>query len=162
MNYVKVINGTAVPYSLSKLRSENPQTSFPEQIPDATLASYDVYPVVTGAMPETDIVKAGPIELIDGQWTQTYTGRDYTPEEKRPKMVVTMRQARLALLQQNLLSGVEAAIAAMPEPDRSQVAIEWEYASTVERLSPWMDAMGTALGLTDEQLDDLFVLAAEL
>jgi hypothetical protein len=73
-----------------------------------------------------------------------------------------MRQARLALLQQNLLSQVETTIAAMQEPEKSQVSIEWEYASTVERTSPWIATMGTALGLTDEQLDGLFAIADAL
>jgi len=162
MSYVKVNNGTATPYSLAQLKRDNPQTSFPAKVSEQILASYDVYPLVNGARPANDIVQTGPIELINGVWTQTYTGRDYTPEEKRSSMVVTMRQARLALLQQNLLSQVETAIAAMQDPEKSQVSIEWEYASTVERTSPWIGTMGTALGLTEEQLDDLFVLAATL
>lgn len=160
--YVKVIDGVATKYSINSLKRDNPNTSFPKDPSDALLASYDMYPLVEGSRPTTDIVETGPIELIDGVWTQTYTGRDYTPEEKRPRMIVTMRQARLALLQQGLLANVEAAIASMSEPDKSAVTIEWEYASTVERLSSWVIAMTTALGLTDEQMDDLFVLAETL
>lgn len=160
--YVKVTDGVAQEYSFSQLRRDNPNTSFPQSPSETLLASYDVYPLVDGTKPTNDIVQTGPIELVNGVWTQTYTGRDYTPEEKRPRMIVTMRQARLALLQQGLLANVEAAIASMSEPDKSAVTIEWEYASTVERLSSWVIAMTTALGLTDEQMDDLFVLAETL
>jgi hypothetical protein len=76
--------------------------------------------------------------------------------------VVTMRQARLALLSQGLLSNVDAAIAALPEPDKSAAAIEWEYSQTVERNRPFVSLLGAALGLNDAQLDSLFTLAATL
>lgn len=72
--------------------------------------------------------------------------------------VVTMRQARLALLQMNLLSSVNTAIAAGTDTDK----IIWEYATEVYRNSPLVTDMVTALGLSDSQLDDLFALAATL
>jgi len=160
--YVKVINNVPTKYTLNLLQKDNPNVSFPVNPSDALLAEYSVYPLVNGDKPELDIVELGPIQEINGIWTQTYTGRNFTAEEKRQRMKVTMRQARLALLQQNLLSQVESAIAAMQEPEKSQVSIEWEYASTVERTSPWISTMGTALGLTDEQLDGLFKTASTL
>jgi hypothetical protein len=81
---------------------------------------------------------------------------------KRQKLIVTMRQARLALAQQNKLQLVNDAIALIPEPDKTTISIEWEYASTVERLSPWIDIMASALGMTDVEMDVLFELAATL
>lgn len=81
---------------------------------------------------------------------------------KRKNMVVTMRQARLALSQVGKLTMVNDAIAVMDEPDKTAVSIEWEYGSTVERVSPWIDAMATALGMTGVEMDELFELAATL
>ena len=81
---------------------------------------------------------------------------------KREGMVVTMRQARLALSQAGKLTMVNDAIAVMDEPDKTTVSIEWEYGSTVERVSPWIDTMATALGMTGEEMDALFELAATL
>jgi hypothetical protein len=81
---------------------------------------------------------------------------------KREGMVVTMRQARLALSQAGKLTMVNDAIAVMDEPDKTAVSIEWEYGSTVERVSPWIDTMATALSMTGEEMDDLFELAATL
>lgn len=75
---------------------------------------------------------------------------------------VTMRQARLALLQNGLLSVVEDAINLIPEPDQTKVRTEWEYAARVERNSVWVSILQPALGLTDQQMDDLFTLAAKL
>ena len=82
--------------------------------------------------------------------------------KKREGLVVTMRQARLALSQVNKLTMVNDAIAAMDEPDKTTVSIEWEYGSTVERVSPWIDTMATALSMTGEEMDALFELAATL
>jgi hypothetical protein len=77
-------------------------------------------------------------------------------------MVITMRQARLALLSYGLLDDVEAVIITMNEPQRSQTQIEWEYAQTVERDNALVAALGPALGLDDAAIDSLFTLAATL
>ena len=71
---------------------------------------------------------------------------------------VTMRQARLALLAAGLLDTVETAIAGAGPA----AVIEWDYATEVQRASGLVPAMATALGLTDEQIDALFVQAATL
>ncbi len=76
---------------------------------------------------------------------------------------VTMRQARLALLGIGLLDDVDAAIAAIPDPvQRKAAQIEWEYAQTVDRNSPFTQQMAAGLNLTAEQLDALFTQAAGL
>ena len=76
--------------------------------------------------------------------------------------IVTMRQARLALLGAGLLAQVGAAINALPEPDQTAARIEWEYSSEVHRDKPFVQMLGGALGLTGEQLDNLFTQAAQL
>ena len=76
--------------------------------------------------------------------------------------IVTMRQARLALLGAGLLSQVDAAIDALPEPQKSAARIEWDYSSEVHRSRPFVQQLGHALGLSDEQLDALFTQAATL
>jgi hypothetical protein len=40
--------------------------------------------------------------------------------------------------------------------------IEWEYAQVIARESPLVDAFSAALGLTDAQLDALFVQASKI
>ncbi len=80
-----------------------------------------------------------------------------------PPSSVTMRQARLALLGAGLLDAVEAAIAAMTDATQRRAAeIEWEYAQTVDRNSPFTQQLASGLGLTSEQLDSLFTQAAAL
>lgn len=75
---------------------------------------------------------------------------------------VTMRQARLALLGAGLLDDVEAAIAALPSPQKEAAKIEWEYSQEVQRHNGFVSALAPALGLTAEQTDALFVQAATL
>ena len=76
---------------------------------------------------------------------------------------VTMRQARLALLGIGMLDDVDAAIAAIPDPvQRKAAEIEWEYAQTVDRNSPFTQQVAAGLSLTAEQLDALFTQAAGL
>jgi len=75
---------------------------------------------------------------------------------------VTMRQARLALLGAGLLTGVDAAIAAMPEPDRTATQITWEFAATVDRKFGMVPALAASLGMTDAQIDELFIAASKL
>lgn len=71
---------------------------------------------------------------------------------------VTMRQARLALLGAGLLDLVTEAVAGAGQAAQ----IEWEYASDVGRNAMLIQTLSEAMGLTDEDLDGLFVLAATL
>lgn len=71
--------------------------------------------------------------------------------------VITMRQARLQLLEVGLLDDVEAFVALYR---KSQ--IEWEYANEVYRQSQLVEAIKGALNLTDTQIDNMFVEASKL
>ena len=71
--------------------------------------------------------------------------------------VITMRQARLQLLEVGLLDDVEALVAL----DRKS-QIEWEYASEVYKESPLIEAVKGALNLTDTQIDNMFIEASKL
>ncbi len=49
---IKVTDGQITPYSVGRLRRDNPNTSFPKSISTATLASYDVYKVAVDSRPD--------------------------------------------------------------------------------------------------------------
>ncbi len=70
---------------------------------------------------------------------------------------VTPRQARLALFQAGLLEAVEAAIAAADKPTQ----VTWEYAIEFRRDDPMINALGTQLGLTSQQIDQLFIVGSQ-
>lgn len=98
--------------------------------------------------------RPGPSYIYsDGEWQ---AGPSICPA------FVTMRQARLALLQAELLDDVSAAISALPSPQKEAAQIEWDYSSTVERDRPLVLSLSAALGMTTEQMDELFSTAATL
>lgn len=84
-----------------------------------------------------------------------------TPVPQAPQFV-TMRQARLALLQAGLLQTVNDAIAAMPGIEGDAARIEWEFSSEVHRNKALVQSLAPALGMNDSQLDQLFTAASTL
>lgn len=75
---------------------------------------------------------------------------------------VSMRQARLALFQDGLLDQVQGAIDAMAEPAKTTTQISWDYATVVNRDDDLVVQLSAQLGLTNDDLDALFTLAATL
>lgn len=83
--YAKINNGAVetYPYSISDLKSANPNTSFPSVISNALLAEYGVQTVVVTGQPSVDHTKTvyeGIPAFIDNQWTQTWAVADASPE----------------------------------------------------------------------------------
>jgi hypothetical protein len=76
------------------------------------------------------------------------------PEERAPR-AVTRRQLRLWMVRNGIsLLAVEAAIDAMPEPQRTEARIEWEDASVYEVNHPLLvELAGNVLGLSGEALE---------
>lgn len=86
--YVKITNGAVdqYPYSIGHLRRDNPNVSFPRNIPEETLAEHDVFPVVVKDYPSiTDRTQKATSEseptLVDGQWTIGWVVEDKTAAE---------------------------------------------------------------------------------
>lgn len=79
-----------------------------------------------------------------------------------PPASVTMRQARLALLNAGKLSIVNTAIANMPGTQGEAARIEWEFSNEVQRKQPLVLALGAMLGMSEAQLDQLFITAESL
>lgn len=94
----------------------------------------------------------------------TWTGQVFTPSENIIPIParVTMRQARLALLNAGKLAAVDTAINALPSPEKEQMQIYWGYSNVIERTSPRVAAIGAALGLDNAAIDNLFIEANKL
>lgn len=97
---------------------------------------------------------------------QHYPGRWVEVETPQPAPTipqrVTMRQARLVLDDAGLLDAIDATIAALPQPHRRRAEIEWEFSQEVQRHNGFVSQLAPALGLSDAQIDALFVAAAQL
>jgi hypothetical protein len=75
-----------------------------------------------------------------------------------PIAPISPRQIRMALSRAGLRDTVESAVAAGDQDLKDW----WEFSTAFERLNPQVVAMGSALGQTDEQLDQLWALGATL
>lgn len=76
--------------------------------------------------------------------------------------VVSMFQARAALIAADLIDDVETALAADTSTQGKINAAAWEYSTEVRRASALVGTLGTALGLTSTQIDDLFRAAFQI
>lgn len=103
-----------------------------------------------------------PFSVVGASTVEDATEADMPVVKPPVPAQVTMRQARLALLQAGKLSAVDTAIAALPSPQKEAAQIEWEFSSAVDRDRPFVKTLGPMLGLTEDQLDDLFRLAITL
>lgn len=118
---------------------------------DDTLAAYPAGTVEVPLKPGADY------EWLDGQWS-------YVEPEPEPLPPLTARQLRLGLIAAGIsLASVEAAIADIEDAtDREIAQVEWEYASQFDRDHPLIEQVGSALGLTPEQIDVAWLAAVNL
>lgn len=129
----------------------------------------EAYDHLQGLPPNADYV-AGHWCVVDGAWqvldaeawAQFVAEREAQAAKDAVPARVTMRQARLALLNAGLLDDIDAAINALPSPQKEAARIEWEYSQEVQRHNGFVSVLAPALGLTEAQTDALFVGAALL
>lgn len=130
--FVKVTNGEIVqsPYSIGMLRRDNPNTSFPRDIPAAVLAEYGVYEVTSPPAPdhdpETHFVEYAPIPtLVNGAWVYAPSVRPLSAEQIAERTASRASDIRF-------------------ERDRLLAATDWTALSDVT-MSPEMAAYRQAL-----------------
>lgn len=165
-----------------EIRADFPEVSLPPALTDEMLVSIWVLPVeqtTPGYNPITQSATELPPALVGGKWVQqweivelfsTQAEKDAAIaddiEAKRKASVpvsVTRRQAKQALLLNGLLANVQSAIDAIPDvTQRAMIQIEWDDSQVFERDRPALIALGSALGLSDTQLDNLFIEASQL
>jgi len=98
--YAKITNGVVeqFPYTLGNLRRDNPNTSFPKEIPSETLAAYGVVEVTITPMPAIDgrtHTQNRSVQFIDGVWTQVWTP-EQLGEQEAGANIRADRNSRLA------------------------------------------------------------------
>lgn len=97
-------------------------------------------------------------EVMDQSVVESHA--DWSARVSRERMVVGPYQARAALHGAGLLALVEQYMAS--EDADPLAVLAWQNATEFRRLSNVVQAVSQALGLTDEQLDELFKVAATL
>jgi len=102
--------------------------------------------------PEMEEIVECEIEDLEGLKPSSQVQRDSVPKAVSPL------QARKALRQAGMMSTITAALSAADEETREA----WEYATEIRRDNVLLSAVAAGAGMTDEQIDDLFRLAATL
>lgn len=98
--------------------------------------------------------------FVEAHYSGRYQRIEEPPTPEPVPEVVSPFQAKAALLTQGLLDDVEALIA---HPDTDPlIRLAWQTASEFRRTSPSVVGMAQALGWSEQDLDDLFNLAATL
>lgn len=76
---------------------------------------------------------------------------------------LTARQLRLGLLGAGITPAmVDQIITQLPSPQKEAAQIEWEYANVYHRDHPLVSQIAPAFNLTTEQVNQLWLAAAEL
>lgn len=101
--------------------------------------------------------------------------RDSTPEEDVQRALdiaaatapivpeeIAMWQARAVMIDAGILAGVYAIFNAMASPAKEKAIAKFEYSSTMRRSDPLINYAAPALGLTQAQIDTLFIEASKL
>lgn len=121
MKYAKIIDGQVAeyPYTLVKLRADNPDTSFPREPSEALLAEYGVYPVTETAKPAPTLTQ-NPVEqtpqLIEGVWTQVWGMVDVSAAEAERRAI------KEDAFVQNFIAMTPAQVTAYVEANTNNIA----------------------------------------
>ena len=97
--YIKVNNGAAENYTIGQLRKDNPSVSFPRQISEETLASYNVYPVTQASTPDINVktqkatLNDTPVQ-VNGAWIYNWVITDKTQEEIEKDILLASSSVR--------------------------------------------------------------------
>ena len=136
-------------YTIEEIRQENPNMSIPDGTDCSSLGFEFLEEVEKPKQEGFYAIEVAPINNKQ-TWELVAIPKE-VPQE------ITPLQSKLQLLELGLLDDVEAMVSA----DR-KVQLYWEYASVIERDNEILLMMATSLGMTEEQLDDLFIKANKL
>lgn len=100
-------------------------------------------------------------DIPDGFYARFEGGTwKYVEEKEEIKNVparISQRQARLYLLKLGLLDTLEESL----KTNRAY-QVEWEYANEILRDFPLVSRLGELMGLSSEQIDDMFIEASKI
>ena len=106
MNYIHAENSIVIeyPYSIEKMRSDNPQTSFPLEMSSDELAEWGVFAVEEQNPPayneQTESIELQPPALVNGVWVQGWLIAQANAEEIERR---TTEKAALQRAKRNLV-----------------------------------------------------------
>lgn len=109
---------------------------------------------------ETEITES----FIKAKWNGAQWIEGALPEEiaeanraKVPESISQMKLRKQLILSGISISSIDALIQSLPQPNRDLIYTMWEYAVVFDRANPELNAMAEMLGITQEQLDEIFI-----
>ena len=136
-------------YTIEEIRQENPNMSISDDTDCSSLGFEFLEEVEQPKQEGFYAVEVAPINNKQ-TWELVAIPKE-VPQE------ITPLQSKLQLLEIGLLDEVEALVAA----DR-KVQLYWEYALVIERDNEILLMITSALGMTEDEVDEFFITASKL
>lgn len=159
MNIIKIVNNQFERFV--DIRKEFPNIDISKEVPnidlpeDYKLVKYEDVTLVEGTSYNYSDV---PV-FENGQWILKVI---YTPVEVVVPQGITPKQARLGLLSIGKLEAVEQLIANADESIKDVLKIEWSHANEICRHHQFIEMMAPMIGLTEQDVDNLFINASKI
>lgn len=100
--------------------------------------------------------------IVNSETLEVYEGA--TPEEiaeansaKVPESISQMKLRKQLILSGISIASIDSLIQTLPQPNRDLIYTMWEYAVVFDRNNQELNAMAEMLGVSQEQLDDIFI-----
>ena len=100
-----------------------------------------------------------PVAAIHQDASGSWSATELAQSERAATLAVTRFQARAALMQAGLLGAVEGAVAGSSDPF---IQLAWAESVEFPRASPTIAALAAAVGLSDAEVDQLFITASTI
>jgi hypothetical protein len=182
--YIKVINGAVEKSSLQQLRRDNPNVSFPVEVPVEMLANYGFYPYVVAEKPtfnpKNQTAELGAfVQLADGSWEQPWIVSAIGIEDWRETRSIPIKEFCLNLFDVGRLpkqevidagrgiwpSTFDAGLGRLTERQKVSIQLEFAVADSVRRNHQMIALLKqlevvvngvTMPPMTDAEVDTLF------
>lgn len=159
MNYI--FTKTSEVKSLNIIRYENPNMSIPDGADLSDLGYFPIFPAMeVPSITATQQLISGPPIFLADKWRETYLVEElptYVPQQ------ITRAQGKAALIVQGLWGSVLSYVGNIPDPvERALAEVALHDTLNWERNSPFLTTAAKGLGMSSEDLDNLFIAASQI
>jgi len=93
------------------------------------------------------------------QWIEGATTEEIAEVNKTivPDSISQMKLRKQLILSDISIASIDALIQSLPQPNRDLIYTMWQYAVVFDRHNPELNAMAGMLGVTQQQLDEIFI-----
>lgn len=120
-----------------------------------------IIPIVEGERPNHNIDEEF---LISGDKIvfEDRVEKSWQIKKIEPPFEVPLWAFRSILTIMGYAEQVDSLISALPEPQKTIANVQWQYGNFIERSHPLIQTLGAELGLTTENIDNIFKEASKL